>query len=167
MMLSLIVALDQNGLIGRGGGLPWHLPADLKHFKAVTMGKPVIMGRKTYASIGRPLPGRQNMILTRQAGFTADGCEVFSKVEDVMTALHDRGAGEAVVIGGADIYRAFMPQVRRMYITLVDGVFTGDTWFPAWPPGAGWHEKSREKREPDDKNMHTMAFIVVEKLEKI
>lgn len=224
MMISLIVALDRNGLIGRGGALPWHLPADLRHFKAMTMGKPVIMGRKTYESIGRPLPGRRNIILTRQPGLTIDGCEVYQSVAAVLAALahgdrHDPAHGdrdfagrgdrheamgdrdilrgsagaagkgdrhvaggeigdragvedgdrhlvEAVVIGGAEVYRAFLSNAARLYVTLVEGEFSGDTWFPAWPPGLDWRLVEEERHPPDERNSHAMAFLRYEKLEK-
>lgn len=166
MMLSLIVALDRHGLIGWAGGLPWRLPADLKHFKDITMGKPVIMGRKTYASIGRPLPGRRNIILTRQTDFAAAGCEMYGSAGDVISVLQAARVEEAMVIGGAEVYRVFLPYAQCMYITLVDGEFEGDTWFPLWPLDATWREISRVKRPADEKNMQAMEFIVTQKLEK-
>jgi dihydrofolate reductase len=164
MMITLVVALDRNGLIGRAGELPWRLPADLAHFKHVTMGKPIVMGRKTFASIGRPLPGRRNVVVTRNVDFTAEGVEVCHSVEQVRELL--AGAGEVMVIGGAVIYRAFMPQAGRMVVTLVEGDFEGDTWFPAWPLGEEWTCRKRERREADGKNPHAMEYLWLEKLEK-
>jgi dihydrofolate reductase len=164
MMITLVVALDRNGLIGRAGDLPWRLPADLAHFKKVTLGKPILMGRKTFASIGRPLPGRRNVVLTRNDEFSAEGVDVCHSIEQVQELL--AGAGEIMVIGGAEIYRAFLPLAGRMVVTLVDGAFEGDTWFPAWPPGADWCCRGREQREADGKNPHAMEFLWLEKVEK-
>lgn len=167
MIIALVVALDQKGLIGRGGGLPWRLPADLKYFKSVTMGKPVVMGRKTYDSIGRPLPGRRNIVISRQSGLTIDGCEVYASVQGVMDTLRSTDIDEVMVIGGAEIYRAFLPHVRRMYVTVVRGFFEGDTWFPGWPLEQGWVETKRQHFPADDKNSHAMDFCIVDKVEKI
>lgn len=164
MMITIVVALDRNGLIGRAGALPWRLPADLAHFKTITLGKPVVMGRKTFASIGRPLPGRRNVVMTRDEGFSAEGVEVVHSVDAVIRALAD--AGEIMIIGGAEIYRAFLPRAGRMVVTLVDAVFEGDTWFPAWPPGEGWAIRGRERRAADAKNPQAMEFLWFEKVEK-
>ena len=117
MNISLIVAASTNNVIGVAGGLPWHLPEDLKRFKAITMGKPIIMGRATYASIGRALPGRKSIVLTRQSGFEAEGCEV---VDSIDAAISAAGAvDEVMIIGGGDIYRQFLPQADRIYLTRV------------------------------------------------
>jgi dihydrofolate reductase len=159
--LSLIVALDGNGLIGRGGDLPWRLPADLKHFKRITLGKPVIMGRKTAESLGRPLPGRDNLVLTRNPGWRAGGFHVCAGMEDLVAAVGS--APEAMVIGGADIYRLLLPRTSRAYVTLVDGIFSGDTWFPEWPL-RGWRETRREERPSDDANPWGMVFLEYERL---
>lgn len=162
MHLSLIVALDRNGLIGRDNQLPWRLPADLRHFKEVTMGKPVIMGRRTCESIGRPLPGRRNIVLTRDAGFQPEGFDIFHDADSVLGALSD--VEESVVIGGSEIYRVFWPSVARAYVTLVEGVFEGDAWFPEWPL-EGWRLVASRSREPDDKNPYPLQFKVYEKVE--
>jgi len=164
MMLSLIVALDQNGLIGNQNGLPWRLPADLKHFKETTMGKPVIMGRLTAQSIGRPLPGRRNLVLTGNRDFHLEGFELFHSKESILEAVHS--AEEAVVIGGAKVYKAFWPNIMCAYVTLIDGSFAGDTWFPQWPLPAEWHLKTAQNRLPDEKNAYPMSFMTYEKLEK-
>jgi len=163
MRLSLIVALDRNGLIGNQNGLPWRLPADLKHFKTITMNKPVIMGRKTCESIGRPLPGRRNLVITRSNMLQVNGYELFTSIDGVLAALNEE---ESVIIGGAEVYRLFWNKISRAYITLIDAEFKGDTWFPEWPLSAGWDLKTSDLREPDDKNPYPMNFMVFEKVEK-
>jgi dihydrofolate reductase len=127
MIISLIAAMDRNRLIGCDNGLPWHLPDDFKHFKAITMGKPVIMGRKTFESIGKPLPGRKNIVLSR-TGFKASGIKVVPDIDQALTEAND--AEEVMIIGGANLYRQMIDRADRMYLTQVDGQFTGDAWFP-------------------------------------
>lgn len=126
--ISLIVAASKNDVIGVGGGLPWHLPEELRRFKALTMGKPMIMGRATYESIGRALPGRQSIVLSRRPGFVAAGCDVVDTVEAALAAAGD--APEVMVIGGGYIYRRFLPLAHRIYLTRVDIEIDGDTFFP-------------------------------------
>lgn len=150
MLLSLIVAMDRNRLIGRENQLPWHLSADLKHFKAVTMGKPIIMGRKTYESIGKPLPGRRNLVISRDANYNAAGCEVFITVDAALAALGD--VEEAVVIGGMGIYQLAMPQVQKMYLTVIDAEFEGDAWFPEYDAGE-WEVVAEEKHKHEDREI--------------
>ena len=142
--VALIAAVANNGVIGKGNHLPWHLPADFAHFKRVTMGKPMIMGRKTFESIGRPLPGRTNIVVSRQEGYQPDGVLVISSLEAALEhaqeiAKADR-ANEVMVGGGAEIYREAMPHADRMYITQVELEPDGDAYFPAidfeqWKPG--------------------------------
>lgn len=128
MRISLIVAASTNNVIGADGELPWHLPEDLRHFKAITMGKPMIMGRATWDAIGRALPGRRSIVLTRQQDFSAKDCEV---VPDVEAALAAAGAAdEVMVIGGGEIYREFLPMADRIYLTRVQVESEGDTLFP-------------------------------------
>lgn len=127
------------------------------------MGKPVIMGRKTYESIGRPLPGRRNIVLSRDAGLQHIGVELFRSTEAVMDALAD--VDEAVVIGGAEIYRLFRDRVTRAYISVIDAEFVGDTWFPGWPFGPEWNEIARSRRVRDAANPFDVSFLVLEKLE--
>jgi dihydrofolate reductase len=127
-MISLIVAASTNNVIGVGGGLPWHLPDDLKKFKSITMGKPMIMGRATYESIGRPLPGRRSIVLTRQAGFEAEGCDVAASPEEALEIAGD--VEEVMVIGGGKIYERFLPMADRIYLTRVEAHVEGDTFFP-------------------------------------
>ena len=127
-MISIIVAVSANNVIGDEGGLPWELPEDLRRFKQVTMGKPMIMGRETYDSIGRALPGRKNIVLTRQDDFAAEGCEVVTSIDAALEAAGD--AEEIMVIGGGEIYRQFLPTADRIYLTRVQGEVEGDTRFP-------------------------------------
>ncbi len=129
MKLSIVVAVSTNNVIGADGALPWHLSEELRRFKKVTMGKPIVMGRTTHESIGRPLPGRRNIVMSRQPDYVADGCEVFGSVEVVMQLLRDED--EVMIIGGGDVYRQFLPQVECIYRTRVDAEANGDTWFPA------------------------------------
>jgi dihydrofolate reductase len=160
MLISLIAAVARNGVMGRAGGLPWRLPDDLRRFKALTMGKPVIMGRRTYESIGRALPGRLNIVLTRQPGFRADGCAVVATPEDTLRAAGE--AGEAIVIGGAEVYRAFLPLATRLYLTEVDADVVGDVRFPAWNP-EDWIETSRARHEADAEHAFAFAYRVLER----
>lgn len=144
MSLSVIVAMAQNNVIGLDNGLPWHLSADLKYFKAVTMAKPIIMGRKTFQSIGRPLPGRRNIVITRDQAWFAEGVETASSVEEAMNKTKD--TNEAMVIGGAQIYSAMLPLVSRLYVTEIDMQVDGDTYFPAIDPNE-WIEVSRKSHD--------------------
>lgn len=125
--LHLIVAHARNGVIGKEGKLPWYLPEDLKHFKRTTLGKPVIMGRKTWESLGRPLPGRRNIVVTRQTGFTAEGTEVYSNLQDAVAAVKDEPI--AFIMGGAQIYAEAMPQIEVAHITVLNADFEGDAFF--------------------------------------
>lgn len=147
MRLSLIVAVAQNGVIGRENDLPWKLSGDLKRFKAVTMGKPIVMGRKTYESIGRPLPGRANIVMTRDSEFSAVGInlvhDLASAIEAGKNAAEESGVDEIMVIGGANIYSAALPEADRLYVTEVHSVIEGDVRFPEID-GAIWAEISRE-----------------------
>lgn len=161
-MLSFIVAMDRNRLIGNNNQLPWHLPADLAHFKQTTMGKPVLMGRKTYESIGRPLPGRLNIVLTRSPDLKIEGVEVAQSLEQAQ-ALTDDGQ-ELMVIGGGTIYTMLLDKARRIYLTQVDGEFEGDAWFPAIDMEQ-WREVESVEREADDKNAYKCRFITLQRKE--
>ncbi len=143
--VTLVVARARNGVIGNKGALPWHLPADLKRFKAITIGKPVVMGRKTFESIGRPLPGRQNIVLTRQAGWTAEGVTVVPNMAEAIAAagLDPRVRGHIMIIGGAEIYALALPIATRVELTEVDAAPEGDTILPPFDP-ARWAEVARE-----------------------
>lgn len=155
MMISLIAAMDNNRLIGKDNDLPWHLPADLQHFKSVTMSKPILMGRKTYDSIGRPLPGRQNIVLTRD-DIEIDGVTVVHSIDEAVSAAGD--AKELMVIGGSSIYELVMPKVQRMYLSFIDGEFDGDAWFPAFDESE-WNIIDSSMRAPDEKNAYACRFV--------
>ena len=159
-MISLIVAASTNNVIGVGGALPWHLSDDLKRFKALTMGKPIVMGRKTYESIGRPLPGRQNIVITTQDAFAADGCDVVSSPDAAISAAGD--AEEIMVIGGGEIYSLFLPATDRIYLTRVDVELEGDAFLAPLDPSI-WNETSREEGAADEANDHAVSFLIYSK----
>ena len=159
-MISLITAVSANGVIGRGGELPWHLSDDLKRFKQLTLGKPIVMGRKTFESIGRALPGRQNIVLTRQSEFAADECDVVSSIDAAIAASGD--AGEIVVIGGSEIYKLFLPLAERIYMTRVQIDVDGDVRFPELDDEL-WQETERENHDADDLNEYEFTTSVLER----
>ncbi len=162
-MLALIVAASRNGVIGAGGKLPWHLPADLQRFKQITMGHPILMGRKTFESIGKPLPGRTNIVITRQKGFQCCGTTAVHSLEEALQ-MCDRGATaqrskEVFVIGGAEIFQQALPFADRIYLTRINQDFEGDTYLFDIDPAA-WKETSREDF-PADPLPHT--FLTYQK----
>ena len=163
MLISLIAAMDRNRLIGAENRLPWHLPADLQHFKALTMGKPIIMGRRTFESLGRPLPGRHNIVVTRDSTYFAEGCTVVSSVDQALAAASRHS--EAMVIGGAALYGQLVARAQRIYLTLVDGEFEGDVFFPALAADE-WRELERESIEPDERNPYPYSFVVMERVKE-
>jgi dihydrofolate reductase len=149
--LCLIAALAQNRVIGRDNQLPWRLPADLKHFKALTLGKPIIMGRKTWDSLGRPLPGRLNLVVSRQPGLRLEGAEVFASLEAAIVRADEwarvQGVDELMLIGGAQLYQQALPLAARLYLTRVALSPEGDAWFPAFSE-ADWRRESLEEHPP-------------------
>ncbi|GFE73030.1 dihydrofolate reductase [Novosphingobium sp. TCA1] len=154
--LFLVYARAANGVIGRDGALPWRLPADLRRFKAMTMGKPMIMGRKTFDSFPSPLPGRRHIVLTRDTAWQAEGAEVAHSVED---ALARAGGDDVAVIGGAEIYRLFLPLARRIELTEIHADYPGDTAMPA--TGPEWRETAREEHQADgDYPAHAFVTLV-------
>jgi dihydrofolate reductase len=157
MSLSLIVARASNGVIGKNNQLPWHLPADLQYFKTVTMGKPIVMGRKTFESIGRPLPGRQNIVVTRNPDFFSDGITVAHSVEAAIAAANQ--VAEIMLIGGTELYKLSLPLADRIYLTEIHQDFDGDAHFPAL--GSRWQETSREDHVTD--HGLSYSFCVLEK----
>jgi dihydrofolate reductase len=160
--LELVVAVAENDVIGRGNSLPWHLPADLRHFKSLTMGKPILMGRRTYESIGKALPGRLNIVLSRSPGFASNDCIVVNTVDAARNAARTRRA--LMVIGGAEIYRQCLPEACRIHLTLVHTrIEDGDTEFSGWR-GCEWSETSRERHEADDKNSYAYSFVTLERI---
>lgn len=163
-MMSFVVAVSRNGVIGREGGLPWHISSDLKRFKEITMGKPVIMGRKTWDSLPRrPLPGRRNIVITRQAGFSAEGAEVATTPMEALRLAGD--APEVAVIGGGEVYRLFWPLVDRIYLTEVDLDVEGDTHFPALDPGE-WREAAREVHPQGERDSAAFTLRILDRMTK-
>ena len=160
MILSCIVALSDNAVIGRDGKLPWHLPADLQRFRRITMGHPILMGRKTWESIGRPLPGRTNVVLTRSDDFEAPGTRIFHSLDDALEDL--AGEEEVFVIGGEGVFRESLPRAERLYITRVHEVIEGDVVFPE-EILAGWILREEERRPADEKNAHDLTFQLWER----
>ncbi|MBI5040846.1 MAG: type 3 dihydrofolate reductase [Gammaproteobacteria bacterium] len=159
-MLSIIVAMDRNRLIGRGNALPWHLPADLAHFKTVTMGKPIVMGRKTYESIGRPLPGRHNIVISRNPAFSAPGCTVVATVDAALAAAG--AVDEVMVIGGAQLYAELLPRAQRIYLTRIEAAFDGDAWFPVMDETV-WQEVACNAQAADERNPYAYSFLTLER----
>ncbi|WP_423063146.1 type 3 dihydrofolate reductase [Candidiatus Paracoxiella cheracis] len=160
MIISLIAAMDKNRIIGNDNRLPWHLPADLKHFKAITLNKPIIMGRKTFDSIGKPLPQRRNMVISRQKKLNLPGCEVFSSLSDAIKAVDTNE--EVMMIGGESIFRESLSLADRLYLTIIDHEFEGDTVFPQWDKKA-WKIISSETHQSDERNRYGYTFIQLEK----
>ena len=161
MLISAIVAISKNNVIGRDGHLPWHLSADLKRFKAITTGHSIILGRKNYDDIGRPLPNRTNYVLTRNAAFEAPGCIVCNSLAQAIESAQTAGENECFIIGGAAVYREAMHVVKKMYVTRVESDVDGDVFFPEW--GEGWRKVSEERFEADEKNDFPTVFEVWER----
>lgn len=158
--ISLIAAMDCNRLIGAEGSLPWHLPADLRWFRRKTIGKPVVMGRRTWEAIGRPLPERNNIVLTGESGYQAPGATV---VHDLQSALSAAGEDrEIMIIGGGVLFADTLHIAERLYLTVVEGDFTGDTWFPLFDT-AEWHETWREAHPADERNPWPYTFLIFER----
>ncbi len=160
MIVSFVVAVADNGLIGRDNGLPWHIPADLKYFKSVTMGKPIVMGRKTFESIGRPLPGRTNIVITRNGDYAADGIKVVTTI-DAAIDLAATETDEVMIIGGAQIYKSAFPKCNRLYLTEVHLSPEGDAFFPDYDKSE-WVETKREDFAKTDE-APAYSFIVLNK----
>jgi dihydrofolate reductase len=159
--LSLIAAMTRNRVIGKDNGMPWHLPADLAHFKATTLNKPVLMGRRTFESIGRPLPGRHNVVLTRDPGFAAVGVDIAHDLDSAMALAQP--AEEIMVIGGANLYRQCLPHAQRLYITWIDAELEGDAHFPSWDPDE-WREIHRERHPADERNAYDLTFVTYDRM---
>ena len=157
MKLSIIVATDEEGLIGKDNDLPWKLSADLQYFRRVTMGKALIMGRRTHESIGRALPGRKNIVITSDEEYESDGCTISFSVQQALQECEN--IEEVMVMGGASLYKQFLPEASTIYLTLVHATLSGDTWFPDWDKNQ-WQVLSEEKFSADEKNEHPYSFIV-------
>ncbi|MEO1653721.1 MAG: dihydrofolate reductase [Bacteroidota bacterium] len=160
--ISLIVAVSKNGVIGQNGKLPWRLSDDLKLFKQTTLNHYILMGRKTFESIGRPLPKRENLVISRQPDYSAPGIQVFPNLPAAFAQAEAAGEKEVFVIGGGEIYRLALPYSHRIYLTQVDTHIEGDTFFPELDPGI-WQEQSRVHYAANDKNQYAFDFVVLEK----
>ncbi len=156
-MIKIIVATSRNRVIGNDNTLIWHLPVDLKNFKRLTTGSVVIMGRKTYESIGKPLPYRRNIIITRDENYKVDNCEIVNSLEESLLLCNS----DCFIIGGNEIYKQVLPIADEIYLTLIDEVFEGDTYFPEI--GDDWFESERQDFEPDEKNKYKYSFIKYER----
>ncbi|NOZ51825.1 MAG: type 3 dihydrofolate reductase [Gammaproteobacteria bacterium] len=162
MIISLIAAMGKNSVIGINNSLPWKLPADMKWFREQTMGKPIVMGRKTFESFGaKPLPGRTNIIITNDTHYAATDCIVVHSIDGAINAADD--ANEIMVIGGASFYAQTLPRTDRMYLTYIHHEFEGDSWFPQYNPDQ-WHEIKRIDCAADEKNRYDYTFIILERI---
>ena len=159
-IITIVVASDERGGIGIEGRLPWHLPADLRRFKTLTMGKPIVMGRRTWDSIGRPLPGRRSIVISRNCDLAIEGAEVVHSLDQALRAAD--GEPEVCVIGGAEIFALALPVARRIELTRVHATVEADTWFPAIDDDA-WHETHRERHAPDARHAWPFSFITLER----
>ena len=166
MKISLIVAVAENGVIGRNGALPWNVPSDLKTFRRITMGKPVVMGRKTFTSIGKPLPGRDNIVVTRDASFSASGTDHAASIDAALDIARrkatERGVDEIMVIGGAEIFALTLPMADRIYLTRIHARPDGDVVFPDPDPGV-WREVSRAPVPPDPRDDAAATLLILER----
>lgn len=160
MILSFVVAYDRNRVIGKDNALPWRLPADLRRFKRLTTGKPVLMGRRTFESIGAPLAERRNLVLTRDASYRPDGVEAVRSIDEALARC--ARMDELVVIGGADVFRQLLPRADRLYLTEIDAAFEGDTYFPEIERSE-WQEIERQRHEPDARNAYAYTFLTLER----
>jgi dihydrofolate reductase len=160
MIKSLVVARARNGVIGRNNQLPWKLPADLAYFKRVTLGHPVIMGRRTWKSIGKPLPGRHNIVVTRNAGYRAEGASVVGSLDEAFRAAGD--VEEACVIGGTSLFAESLPIADRIHLTEVDADVPGDTFFPPFDRSQ-WHEREVARQGRDERHEYPFRILVLER----
>lgn len=162
MKISMIAAMAEDRVIGLDNKMPWHLPADLMFFKRVTLGKPIIMGRKTFQSIGRPLPGRKNIVLSRDVNLQIEGVSCVQTVDQAVALVE--GCDEVMVIGGATIYEQFLPRAERLYLTFIDLKTPGDTHFPDYQRIADWQEVDRERHQADQNNSYNYQFVTLERV---
>lgn len=160
-MISIIVAVAENGVIGAGNRLPWHLPDDLKRFKALSLGKPIVMGRRTFDSIGKPLPGRTNIVVSRQAGLAIEGMIVTPSLDAALAAAG--AVPEVVVIGGAEIFRQVLPRTGVVHLTRVHARIPGDVVFPELDPGT-WRETAMEHHAADERHQYAFTFVTLERV---
>ncbi|MFT4652887.1 MAG: dihydrofolate reductase [Patiriisocius sp.] len=158
MKISMIAAMAKNRVIGKDNKMPWHLSADLKHFKSVTLGKPVIMGRKTYESIGKALPGRKNIVITANQAYSLSDAIVVHSCDSALR-IASLEAPEVMIIGGGAIYEAFLPKAEQLFLTFIDLEIEGDTQFPDYKKAGSWIELEREAHKIDDKNGYNYTFV--------
>ncbi|MDO8436032.1 MAG: dihydrofolate reductase [bacterium] len=162
MLISIIVAIGNNQVIGIKNSLPWNLPADMEHFRSLTVGKPIIMGQKTFESIGKALPLRTNIILTLDKSFHAPNCITAYSIDEALQIAQNTGAKEVMICGGVSIYKQFLPLAGRLYLTFIDGNFEGDAYFPEFDYNE-WEEVERVSNEPDKNNAYRYSFVVLQK----
>jgi dihydrofolate reductase len=162
-IIAAIVAMAENRVIGNKNQLPWHLPADLAHFKQLTTQHPIVMGRKTYLSIGKPLPNRTNIVLTQTPDFQAPGCFVAADLDQALKQAMQHEQEIIFIIGGAQIYQVLLPRIQRIYLTIVHASFAGDVYFPPLDQSQ-WREISRNRYEADNKNPYPYSFIELERI---
>lgn len=163
MKISLIAAMAKNRVIGQDNKMPWHLPADLKHFKAVTLGKPVIMGRLTYESIGKALPGRDNIVISRRENYQLNDACVVPNIDDAISVAQ-KSSDDVMVIGGGTIYQEFIAKATHLYLTFIDLEVSGDTHFPNWLDAGQWQQTEHESFLKDDKNPYNYEFVTLERI---
>ncbi|MEO1889666.1 MAG: dihydrofolate reductase [Cycloclasticus sp.] len=159
-MISMIVAMGDNNAIGKDNELLWHLPEDFKHFKKTTMGKPILMGRKTYESIGKPLPGRENIVITRDKAFTVDGVTIVNSIDAALSVSQQYD--EVMIIGGASFYQQMLPMVNRLYLTLVHHTFDADAFFPDINEDE-WVEMERREYAADERHRYSFSFVTLDR----
>lgn len=162
MIISFVVAAATNNAIGKDGKMPWHLPNDLRHFKNITWGMPIVMGRKTFDSLGKVLPGRKNIVITRQSGWKHEGTVAVQKIDDAMFVAGQTDAKEVMVIGGGEIYKELFNKARRIYLTRVEAEPEADTFFPSIDPKE-WELVSQQNHEADQKNGYNYSFQIWER----
>ncbi|MDC8833106.1 type 3 dihydrofolate reductase [Alteromonas gilva] len=159
----MIAAMAHNRVIGKDNQMPWHMPADLAHFKRTTLGKPVIMGRKTYESIGRALPGRLNIVLTSDSAYSLADATVVNSIDAALAQAKSEATDEAMIIGGGAIYTSLLPRADRLYLTFIDADVAGDTYFPDYAKQGKWRELSKETHPSDQKNQFGYTFVTLER----
>ena len=161
--IAMIAAMANNRVIGADNAMPWHLPADLAHFKRTTLGKPVIMGRKTYESIGRALPGRLNIVITRDDQYSLEDATVVHSPEEALALANEQDTQEVMIIGGGNIYQQFLPQASTLYLTFIDLDVAGDTQFPDYEASGDWDMSEEQVHTPDDKNQYGYRFVTLQR----
>ncbi len=162
MIISIIAAMSKGRVIGNNNRLPWNLPADMEHFRKMTKGKPIIMGQRTFESIGKALPGRINIVLTFDENFQAPDCLIARSIEEALQTAKNQGAKELMICGGVSVYKQFLPLSYRMYLTLIEGDFEGDAFFPEFDYN-DWQEAERIENQPDKKNLYKYSFVTLER----